>query len=420
MWTTTTEASHSQHTSKFSNEFRRACDSQLRQLQTALRALQGANARIGDFSVFVRVPSSLEQGDLSLQRVAHRGDRDFSKGYTLRAEDTTVVQLQQDGPGGSKREIEEWINQHRSFQLPGDAEAVVFPLTFMPHQQRSYHQPEGERRADAGTLLGLLVVEGAGLASASLDVLDSFDEEEQQQQQWDHQQAFIRRRYKQRYPPLAIGASHVFSDGPTSFGRPPIQPPLDTFDNRDSTDSLAALLLEQACECLVMSCALELRLYLERGALLASQQTARSLVDQARKPLSALRSFGNMLQMRTPAGQVEGDMANNIMIQGNQLHNVLQQLTTALHPHPHTTSAQQIISGSSRGRRPAATGGEHTPSHGSKRSADHGSSPAAGQGSGHTFSQSRAPGAHVSCGVTGSSNEDSPASFSESDADDRS
>lgn len=104
---------------------------------------------------------------------------------------------------------------------------------------------EGERRADAGTLLGLLVVEGAGLASASLDVLDSFDEEEQQQQQWDHQQAFIRRRYKQRYPPLAIGASHVFSDGPTSFGRPPIQPPLDTFDNRDSTDSLAALLLEQ-------------------------------------------------------------------------------------------------------------------------------------------------------------------------------
>ena len=34
--------------------------------------------------------------------------------------------------------IEDWLNQHSSFQLPGDAEAVVFPLTFMPqHQQAS-------------------------------------------------------------------------------------------------------------------------------------------------------------------------------------------------------------------------------------------------------------------------------------------
>ncbi len=40
----------------------------------------------------------------------------------------------------------------------------------------------------------------------------------------------------------------------------------------------------QACECLVMACALELRLYLERGALMASQQAARSLVAQVRPP----------------------------------------------------------------------------------------------------------------------------------------
>ena len=35
-----------------------------------------------------------------------------------------------------------------------------------------------------------------------------------------------------------------------------------------------------------MACALELRLYLERGALLASQQAARSLVAQVR-PLAS-------------------------------------------------------------------------------------------------------------------------------------
>ncbi len=36
---------------------------------------------------------------------------------------------------------------------------------------------------------------------------------------------------------------------------------------------------------------------------------------QARKPLSVLRTFGNMLQLRTPPGQIEGDMANGIMVQ---------------------------------------------------------------------------------------------------------
>jgi hypothetical protein len=42
----------------------------------------------------------------------------------------------------------------------------------------------------------------------------------------------------------------------------------------------AAVLLEQACEMLTLTCALELRAALEKAALLTSQQTARSLVEQ--------------------------------------------------------------------------------------------------------------------------------------------
>lgn len=40
--------------------------------------------------------------------------------------------------------IEDWLNQQSSFHLPGDAEAVVFPLTFMPqHKQSSGAQVGG-------------------------------------------------------------------------------------------------------------------------------------------------------------------------------------------------------------------------------------------------------------------------------------
>ena len=47
-----------------------------------------------------------------------------------------------------------------------------------------------------------------------------------------------------------------------------------------------ATLLEQACECLTLACALELRAALERAALLASQQNARSLVEQVQLPVA--------------------------------------------------------------------------------------------------------------------------------------
>ncbi len=53
----------------------------------------------------------------------------------------------------------------------------------------------------------------------------------------------------------------------------------------------AAALLEQTCECLTLTCALELRAALERGALLTSQQNARSLVEQV-----------GVVQVKYPAG----------------------------------------------------------------------------------------------------------------------
>jgi hypothetical protein len=67
-------------TSQFSAEFRRACDAQLRQLQTALKGCAGTTQPISNFSVFVRVPSSLDAGELCLQRVAFRAGDDDAAG----------------------------------------------------------------------------------------------------------------------------------------------------------------------------------------------------------------------------------------------------------------------------------------------------------------------------------------------------
>jgi hypothetical protein len=109
---------------------------------------------------------------------------------------------------------------------------------------------------------------------------------------------------------------------------------------------------------------------------------------QARKPLSALRTFGAMLQLRVARSDPSSDMATGVVIQvsdaccsccshqvcgivlcgirqqiwhllsvtlirhllrimqGDQLHSVLQQLQHALHPS--SSSGQQLISGSRR------------------------------------------------------------------------
>lgn len=309
------------HDTKLSHEFRRACVAQLRQLQTALRGCKGAHDRIGDFSVFVRVPSSFEKGELSLQRVAFRANSDTTMGYDMHAESDTLVELRQDGTPEAQHLIEDWLNQQSCFELPGDAESIVFPLTFMP-QHQAWTQPGSEGGVgDTGTLLGLLVVEGTDVRSHAQPCGVSEDDE------------FIHQ------PPVALAPAASVDVSTTSASPLPSQ-------------HVAGLLLEQACECLVMTCALELRLYLERSSLVATHQKARSLVDEARKPLSVLRTFGSMLQLRTAQGQLEGDMANGIMVQGEQLHAVLAQLAHALHSYPTTVSTQQIISG----RRPQTDG----------------------------------------------------------------
>ena len=61
---------------QFSGEFRRACDAQLRQLHTALKGCAGTTQPISNFSMFVRVPSSFDAGELCLQRVAFRAGDD--------------------------------------------------------------------------------------------------------------------------------------------------------------------------------------------------------------------------------------------------------------------------------------------------------------------------------------------------------
>lgn len=71
-------------------------------------------------------------------------------------------------------------------------------------------------------------------------------------------------------------------------------------------------------------------------------------MSQARKPLSALRTFGAMLQLRVSRSDPSSDMASGVVVQGDQLYSVLQQLQHALHP---SSSSQQFISGGGRSSR---------------------------------------------------------------------
>ncbi|GAB4821547.1 hypothetical protein N2152v2_008593 [Parachlorella kessleri] len=101
-------------------------------------------------------------------------------------------------------------------------------------------------------------------------------------------------------------------------------------------------LLKQGASVLALACAMDLRATLERAGNISKQRHVRGLVQEARKPLSTLRTLGAMLAPRLQHGDPDRDMAEGIMAQGDRLAELVSQLQTALHPPPVPTIAPRL------------------------------------------------------------------------------
>ena len=108
-------------------------------------------------------------------------------------------------------------------------------------------------------------------------------------------------------------------------------------------------MIKQTGVMLSLSFAMDLRGELERAGSRVQQKTMQGLVDQARKPLSTLKTLGRMLQPRLPTGDPERDMTDSIVAQGDYLGDIILQLQEVLSPSLDNDAQQQYLSSMDNG-----------------------------------------------------------------------
>eukprot|EP00890_Picochlorum_soloecismus_P004672 jgi/Picsp_1/5205/NSC_02568-R1_histidine kinase len=108
-------------------------------------------------------------------------------------------------------------------------------------------------------------------------------------------------------------------------------------------------MIKQTGIMLSLSFAMDLRGELERAGSRVQQKTMQGLVDQARKPLSTLKTLGRMLQPRLPTGDPERDMTDSIVAQGDYLGDIILQLQEVLSPSLGDDAQQQYLSSMDNG-----------------------------------------------------------------------
>lgn len=213
---------------------------------------------------------SLQDGSLQLLQVA------ASDGGAARTGHRLV--LGEDRAGASLRDQEAWLIAQPAIALP-DSGGLVLPLSH------------------AGFLVGLLTVErGGGLeaaagggAAAAAGASGTGSAAGAAEQQWQHQQ---HQQPASAHPPACV----LF--GPRELS-----------------------LLRAAAQVLSAACAMELRAAIERaaaGSAALRQAAARELVQEARAPLSTLRTLGAMLKGRLPKGEPDREMAEGIIEQARR------------------------------------------------------------------------------------------------------
>lgn len=93
---------------------------------------------------------------------------------------------------------------------------------------------------------------------------------------------------------------------------------------------------------LAKACAMDLRSALNSSQLSSRARLARSLLREARGPLSALQTFGSMLVPRLDAETTDKDIAVGMVMQSQRLQEVVAQLEAALKPSAAPAAAAAI------------------------------------------------------------------------------
>ena len=91
-------------------------------------------------------------------------------------------------------------------------------------------------------------------------------------------------------------------------------------------------MVKQSGTALSLSCAIDLKSVLENTGNKLQRERIQGLMDQAKKPLSTLRTFGRMLQPRLETGEPERDMADTIVFQSGYLSDILSQMQSMVSP----------------------------------------------------------------------------------------
>ncbi|KAK9820231.1 hypothetical protein WJX72_007724 [[Myrmecia] bisecta] len=246
---------------ELSDEFRELCQAQMDILASLLHVDGRAQGELRA-TVYARVPLSFETGALQLQRVASWGPAAADSAGRAAAEGSTdsMLVLGANGPAGTDHLAEESLaNELATISVDG--------MTI----------DEYDEQAEAGP--------------ASRDSVPQ---------------------------PHTLPQHTSWSPHGSTWAVPPLAvlPEPELF----STVELHSL--KTVARVLAMACALDQRAALERAESMAGRRRVRGLVEEARGPLSALRTLGAMLVPRLDEGDPDRDMAEGIMVQGNRLQEV--------------------------------------------------------------------------------------------------
>lgn len=260
--------------SEGNSKFKQLCHSQLKLISTVIQKPQGAyNTRI---TLYRREAATLDAGQLQLSKITTFTDPGVQSSPPD-LDGTLFLGLA--GTGASSRGAEKALTEAQLVDLPNTG-AFVLPL------------------AAHSFLVGLLVIEQIAL----LPHLPA-----------DHNDVVLQQLQPRQSAETALGSG--------------IEDVLLSGKDRE--------VVQLAGQVLSSACAMDLHSALERAQSAMRSQQVLGLVEEVRGPLTALRTLGSILvpRLRQKEGQeIDRDVAQGILTQGDRLQEVVSQLQAAIHP----------------------------------------------------------------------------------------
>ncbi|KAI4340683.1 hypothetical protein MLD38_025493 [Melastoma candidum] len=109
------------------------------------------------------------------------------------------------------------------------------------------------------------------------------------------------------------------------------------FKNRQSTTGTPKLSVEQRMNAINIARSLAMAYVMDQKAMLLQQSSWQNnvrmsnLLEQIRGPLSSIRTLSKMLSLHTKRSEIAFDIVEDILVQGDQINDTLQQLQDAVH-----------------------------------------------------------------------------------------